>query len=51
MHDRVDFVFGKDFFDLGADAEISFAKGGAGRDGGGVAFLKIIESDDLVAAG
>ena len=34
-----------------ADAEIDFAEDGAGRDGGGVAFLKIIEGDDLIAAG
>jgi hypothetical protein len=50
MHDRVDFVLGEDFLDLGTDAEISAAEERFGRNGGGVAFLKIIEDDDLVAA-
>lgn len=51
MHDCVDFVFGEDFFDLRANAEIDLAEEGLGRDGGAMAFLKIIEGDDLVAAG
>lgn len=51
MHDGVDFVLGKDFLDLCTDTEIGFREDGAGRDGGGVAFLKIIEGDDFVAAG
>jgi hypothetical protein len=50
MHDSVDLVFGKDFFDLCSNAEIGTAEGRFGRDGGGVALLKIIESDYLVAA-
>src|SRR5580658_7760744 len=51
MHDGVDLVFGKDFFDLRAHAEIGSAENRFGRDGGGMALLKIIEGDDLVAAG
>jgi hypothetical protein len=51
MHYGVDFVLGENILDLRADAEIGFAECGAGGNGGGVAFLKIIESDDLVAAG
>jgi hypothetical protein len=51
MHDRVDFVLRKDFFDLCTDAEIGSAEDGFGRDGGGVALLEIIEGDDLIAAG
>lgn len=51
MHDGFDLVLGKDFFDLRADAEIDFAEDGAGRDGGGVAFLKIIEGENLITAG
>ena len=50
MHDGVDFMFGKHFFDLCSNTEISTAEGRFGRDGGGVALLKIIESDDLIAA-
>ena len=50
VHDGVNGVFGKDFFDLRADAEIGFAEECFGRDGGGVAFLKIVEGDHLVAA-
>ena len=51
MHDRVDGVFGEDFRDLRADAEIGWAENRFGRNGGGVALLKIIEGNDLVAAG
>jgi hypothetical protein len=51
VHDGVDLVFGEDFFYLRADTEIGLAENRFGRDGGGVAFLKIIEGDDLVAAG
>ena len=51
MHDGFEFVLREDFFDLCADAEISAAKRGPGRDGGGVAFLEIIESEDLMTAG
>ena len=51
VHDGVNFVFGEDFFDLCADAEIGSTENRFGRDGGGVALLKIIERDDLVAAG
>jgi hypothetical protein len=50
MHDGIDLMLGENFLNLRADAEIGFAEDGAGRNGGGVAFLKIIESDDLVAA-
>jgi len=51
VHDGVNGMFGEDFFDLRADAEIGFAEDRFGRYGGGVAFLKIVESDDLVASG
>jgi len=51
MHYRVNRVLGEDFFDLGSDAEIGFAEYCFGRNGGGVALLKIVESDDLVVAG
>ena len=51
MHDCVDLVLGEDFLDLGADAEIRSAENGAGRNGGGVAFLKIIERYYAVTAG
>jgi hypothetical protein len=51
MHDRVDFVLRKDFFDLCPDAEIDSAEDGFGRDGGGVALLEIIEGDDLITTG
>jgi len=51
VHDRINFVLREDFFELRADGEINFTEGGLGRDGGGVALLEIIESDDLVAAG
>jgi hypothetical protein len=51
MHDGVDLVSGKDCFDFGADPEVGPAEDGLGRHGGGVAFLKIIQGDDLVAAG
>jgi hypothetical protein len=51
MHDGIDFVLGKDFFDLRANAEIGVAENRFGWDSSGVAFLKIIKSNDLVAAG
>jgi len=51
MHHRVDFLFGEDFFYLGADAEIDLAEKRGGRDGGAMAFLKVIQGDDVVAAG
>jgi hypothetical protein len=50
MHDRVDFVFGEDFLDLGTLAKISAAEKRLGRNSGGVALLKVIEGDDLIAA-
>lgn len=50
VHDGIDFVLGEDFFDLSADAKIDAAENGSWRNGGGVAFLKIVESDDVVAA-
>jgi hypothetical protein len=51
MHNGVDFVLEEDFFDLCADAQIGFTEDRFGRDGGGVAFLQIVEGDDPVAAG
>ena len=51
VHDGIDGVFGEDFFDLRANAEIGPAKSRFGRDGSGVALLEIIEPDDLVASG
>jgi len=51
MHDCVNGVLAEHFFDLGSDAKIGFVEGRFGRDGGGVALLKIVESDDLVVAG
>ena len=51
VHNGVDFVFGEDFFNLRADAKIGAAEGRFGRDSGGVTLLKIIQGDDLVAAG
>jgi hypothetical protein len=51
MHDRVNRVFGKNVLDLCAEAEIGLTENRFRRDGGGVALLKIIERDDLVAAG
>jgi len=50
MHDRVNLVLGKNLLNLCADAKIGKAENRFGRDGGGVAFLKIIEGDDLIAA-
>jgi hypothetical protein len=51
MHYRIDLMIREDFFDLCADAKIGLAKDRFGRDGSGVALLKIIEGDDWVAAG
>src|SRR5580704_270253 len=51
MHDRVNRVLGKNFLDLCADAEIGLTENRFRRDGGGVALLKIIEGDDLIATG
>ena len=51
MHYRVNRVLGEDFFNLCADAEIGFVEYCFGRNGGGVALLKIIQGDDLVATG
>jgi hypothetical protein len=51
MHDGVNFLRGEDFFDLGTDAEVGSKEGSRAWDGGEVAFLKIIERDDLMSAG
>jgi len=50
MHYSVDGVLGENFLDLCADAQVGAAEDRFGRNGGGVALLKIIESNDLVAA-
>src|SRR5271155_2155486 len=50
MHYGIDGVLGENFLDLCADAQVGTAEDRFGRDCGGVALLKIIESNDLVAA-
>jgi len=49
VHHCIDLVFGEDFLDWSAYAEIDFAESRIGGNGGGMAFLKIVEGDDLVA--
>jgi hypothetical protein len=50
MHDGVNFVLGENVFDLRADPEIDVTEVGCGRDRGAMAFLEVIESNDLHAA-
>src|SRR5262249_1688399 len=51
VHDGCDLVLGKDGFDLRTNSEVGVTENRAWRDGCTMAFLEIVERDDLVSAG
>ena len=49
VHDRIDFVFGKNIFDLGAHGQIGMTENRVFGNGGAMSFLQIVEGKDTDA--